>query len=201
MNQNFHVKVEFKTNGETCLHLCAEFNQVELFKWFVEDFGADIACLNDAKETPFIIAAREGKTDIIRLYFDEYKQHNRFDINHKMVDGWCALHYATMNGFANIVELLVKEGEAEINILDRFQRNALHWACRFNSQRLIDKLLQLGIRYEMKDVEQQTPLDLCRLYNHHDAEYNLGEFIKEKKAEADRKQKLKKKKAENSKKN
>jgi hypothetical protein len=26
MNQNFHVKVEFKTNGETCLHLCAEFN-------------------------------------------------------------------------------------------------------------------------------------------------------------------------------
>ena len=109
--------------------------------------------MNDAKETPFIIAAREGKSDIIRLYFESYKDHQRFDINHKMIDGWTALHYASMNGFANIVELLVKEGDAEVNLLDRFQRNALHWACRFNSQRLIEKLLELGCHYEMKDIE------------------------------------------------
>ena len=118
----------------------------------------------------------------------------RFNVDHRMIDGWTALHYASMNGFANIVELLVKEGDANVNEMDRFQRNALHWACRFNSLRLIEKLLQLKCRYEMKDIEQQTPLDICRIYHHDEAEDFLSDFIKERKKEEERKKKLKKQK-------
>jgi ankyrin repeat protein len=33
-----------------------------------------------------------------------------------MADGWTALHYASMNGFARIVEYLVKEGGADVNV-------------------------------------------------------------------------------------
>ena len=64
-----------------------------------------------------------------------------------MADGWTALHYASMNGFARIVEYLVKEGGADVNVQDRLFRNALHWAARFNNTKMAEVLLKLGIRY------------------------------------------------------
>ena len=110
--------------------------------------------MNDARETPFLIAAREGKIDIIRLYLDSFYSVNRFEVDHKMLDGWTAVQYASMNGFANIVELLAVSGNADINIADRFHRNALHWACRFNNCRLIEVLLKLGIKWDITDIDK-----------------------------------------------
>ena len=119
-----------------------------MFKWFVRELNADVAVLNDAKENPFIIAAREGKIDIIRLYLEEYHNRSNFKVDHKMIDGWTALLYSAMNGFAHIVELLVNLGGADINMIDKFHRNALHWACRFNNIKMMEKLLALNIKID-----------------------------------------------------
>ena len=43
MNQKFHGKLVFRENGDNILHICAEYNQAELFKWFKEEFNVDIA--------------------------------------------------------------------------------------------------------------------------------------------------------------
>ena len=58
-----------------------------------------------------------------------------------MKDGWTALMYASMNGYSWIVDYLVKECDAEINILDRNEKNALHWAARFNNEKVVEKLI------------------------------------------------------------
>ena len=71
-----------------------------------------------------------------------------------MADGWAAIHYAAMNGFINIVEVLVKEGQCDLNQTDRFHRSCLHWACRFNNVRIIECLLKLNIAYNNEDIEQ-----------------------------------------------
>lgn len=47
--------------------------------------------MNDARETPFLIAAREGKIDIIRMYLDSYLDVSGFEVDHKMMDGWTAV--------------------------------------------------------------------------------------------------------------
>jgi len=36
-------------------------------------WNADINFLNDAGETPFIIAIREGKLDMMRMYINEFE--------------------------------------------------------------------------------------------------------------------------------
>ena len=77
----------------------------------------DINAVNNAGETPFLIAAREGRSDLVRLYVKEYP--GQFDIEHKSKDGWSALMYATINSHSSIVTFLVKHGEADINTTDR----------------------------------------------------------------------------------
>ena len=39
MMKNFNPNVKFRTNGETMLHICAEFNCVELFEWVALEHG------------------------------------------------------------------------------------------------------------------------------------------------------------------
>ena len=96
-----------------------------------------------------------------------------------MADGWTALHYAAMNGFANIVDLLVQSG-ADVNCTDKFHRNALHWACRFNNLRMMEKLLNHDIRHDYSDIEKQTPMDLSVRFQNKEAEEYLRDFVKQK---------------------
>ena len=145
--------------GEKVLHLCAENNQVELFKFFVKDYAANISAKNIKGETPFIIAAREGKTEICQLFIDEYMNETikgadpQWHIDFKTLDGWTALMYASMNGFATLCELLVKEGGADINHTDKFHRTSLHWACRFDGVIVCKRLLDLNAKTNLTDIE------------------------------------------------
>ena len=102
-----------------------------------------------------MIAAREGRADVIRLFIDVFQKEDGLDIeiNRKMLDGWSAIHYAAMNGFANVVEILVSEGKADLNAIDRFLRTALHWACRFNNSTMVKKLVDMDIRCDNHDIE------------------------------------------------
>lgn len=108
-----------------------------------------------------------------------------------MVDGWSALMYASMNGYMHIVMLLVKDGGADINQTDKFHRSSLHWACRFNNVKMIQKLLQLNINYNNTDIEGQTALNLAQNFKNFEAENVMSEYVKKKKHEAQRKRKAK----------
>jgi len=86
-----------------------------------------------------MVAAREARIKILRHYFSELCG-KRFNVDKKMKDGWSALTYGVLNGHLSIVSLLLKEG-ADVNKLDKFHRNPLHWACRFNNIKIADVLL------------------------------------------------------------
>jgi ankyrin repeat protein len=122
MNQAFQVDSPIRNTGETILHICAEYGQADLFRFFVNDFKGNIMAKNHAEETPFIIAAKEGRVNILNLYLEEYSKvpEYKFYIDHYQLDGWTALMYAAMNGLATTVELLAKEGKADVNHFDRF---------------------------------------------------------------------------------
>ena len=100
------------------------------------------------------------------MFIEEYKNQilkgsDSFDIDAKTLDGWTALMYAAMNGFATLCEMLVKDGGANINATDKFHRTALHWACRFDSQIVTQRLLQLGAKTTLTDIEGLLPADLA----------------------------------------
>lgn len=47
------------------LHVCAEYGQETLFKYFLNEGKADITKKNFIEETPLHLAAREGKFPLI----------------------------------------------------------------------------------------------------------------------------------------
>ena len=57
---NVKAKTRLRDNGDTILHVCAEFGAVKLFNYFHMKFKGELDICNDAGETPFIVAAREG---------------------------------------------------------------------------------------------------------------------------------------------
>lgn len=61
---------------------------------------------NYAQETPFHIAAWEGKIEILKIFLDTYS----FTIDLQMIDGWTALHYGALNGYTRTVEFLIERG-------------------------------------------------------------------------------------------
>ena len=85
------------------------------------------------------------------LYASQYK--GEYNVNKRMKDGWTALMYASMNGFASIVDALVEECDADVDVLDRLRKNALHWAARYDNRRVVEQLLLLKITSDQVDVE------------------------------------------------
>jgi len=85
------------------LHVCAEYGRVDLFQHFSR-IGHLQLMKNYASETPFHVAAREGKVEILKIFLDTYS----FAIDLTMVDGWTALHYAALNGYTRTIEFLIE---------------------------------------------------------------------------------------------
>ena len=190
MVKNFNPNAQVRRNGENLLHVCAEYNCRPLFEWLVSDHKGGPFRKNEAGETPLIIAAREGKIDIVKMYVEQYKDWEDYNLDQKMLDGWTAMSYAAMNGFCSVVEYLIKQG-ANVDSSDRLHRSALHWACRFNNVKMTSLLLSKGIKIETTDIEMQTPLDLAKRYNNRDCMELLLEHEKNRKADAARRKKMK----------
>jgi ankyrin repeat protein len=90
-----------------------------MFEWFVEEYHLNINPQNTANETPFIVAAREGKLEFVQMIIEKYSSSEGFDIDEAMFDGWTAFAYAAINGYFSVVDYLGTKGGANINCKDR----------------------------------------------------------------------------------
>lgn len=92
---------------------------------------------------PIHIAAREGSLEIVQFYVQKCIKGEIDTIDMPMVDGWTPFLYAAVNGYPSIVDLLgaplVLDNSrrktdqvilSNVNVTDRFKRNALHWLIR-----------------------------------------------------------------------
>ena len=130
---------KLRKNGDTILHVCAEFGHVRLLKYFHKELECDLDVRNKLEETPFIVAAREGRILILRLFF-EPPTLGAFNADAKTIDGWTAFNYACINGFKNTAEYLQKK-RVNVHTTDKLKRTALHWAARFDNNEIVKMLL------------------------------------------------------------
>jgi len=107
---------------------------------------------NDAGETPFMIACREGRLDLIKHLNGRYESTLIYP-EAESLDRWTGLSYACSNGFLNTIEYLVIIMQMNLNAQDRFKRTPLHWAARFGNEKVALLLLQLGADYKLVDGE------------------------------------------------
>ena len=153
-----------RPNGDTILHVCAEYGQEKLFHYFYQKLNANLDVVNYAKETPLILAAREGRLLFIQFMYDKYSL-SIFNPDHRTLDGWTALTYASINGFTNTVEFLAETIKVNLHTSDRFKRTAVHWAARYNNVSMFQLLLRLGLNHQALDIEAMSPMELAKAFN------------------------------------
>lgn len=62
-----------RDNGDTLLHVCAEFNRCEIMKYMTDRWEKwNINVTNLAGETPLMYAAREGHAATIKYMASQY---------------------------------------------------------------------------------------------------------------------------------
>ena len=79
-----------------------------------------------------------------------------------------ALHCASYGGFTECLNVLLSEGQANINLQDSEGITALHWACSAGNIEAIHLLISAGANVNMMEVdgERLTPLDYAIIGGH-----------------------------------
>ena len=93
------------------------------------------------------------------------KVKNQLNVDAVNRDGWSAVFFASINGWASITKYLINERNASMDIEDTWKRTPLHWVGRFNNEIMFKELLELGYNANFKDCEGQSVLDLCKTYD------------------------------------
>ena len=105
----------------------------------------------------FLWAAQHNKRSIIKTL---YKEKGREMLRHTDDDGYTALHRASYNNHADIVQYLLKKG-ADIHATTAEGWMPLHSACRWNSADCVEVLLAWGANVNAVTEGGQTPLHLA----------------------------------------
>jgi len=80
------------------------------------------------------------------------------DINAVNKYGRSALHLAAIHNAPEVLDILVDDPEVARNACDHWGNTALHYAARHGFVRLIERLLQTGVKADMQNEDGCTPL-------------------------------------------
>ena len=123
----------------------------------------------EAADMPTVIkwAACAGRTDLIYDIMGSHGSSKPVDLN-KLGD---ALVSTAQNGHIEAALLLIKRG-CPLNAMDDKRNTVLHHAARLAMDTVVKALLEGGANSDLRNVYEQTPLDLAMETNH-DATINL----------------------------
>lgn len=126
---------------------------------------ADINTKNEYGWTPLILAAWNGKEEVVRFLL----KHNPSVNTQDKINSYSALMWATLKGHAEIVKLLIEHG-AEVNARDEhFGHTALMLASMKGHVKTINHLLEAGANPDLVDTGGLTALMHAARYGRDDA--------------------------------
>ncbi|XP_072130470.1 2-5A-dependent ribonuclease-like [Mobula birostris] len=151
-----------RKNGATPFITAVIYSEVSLLEVFLS-LGADV---NDADAngfTAFMEAAEHDREDALRFLFnckaDVNKRREVPDTKANVGRGGkTALISAVEKGHENIVNILLDEMHADVNVRDNLGRTALIFALKENRQTIVETLLNHGASVNSIDNNKETPL-------------------------------------------
>jgi ankyrin repeat domain-containing protein 50 len=179
--------------GETALHPAARCGQDAVIQLLL-GAGADINAINEARDTPLLIATGWGVQPVVvqmllekgadvtarddggmtALHLAAENGHGAVitlllekgaDVTAKSNNGWTALHLAAENGHEVIVQLLLKKG-ADITAKSNDGRTALHQTAQNGHGAVITLLLEKRADVIAKSDDRWTALHLAAENGH-----------------------------------
>ena len=138
-------------NGNTKLHLASRDGRLEDIKLLLE-LGADVNARNNHQWTPLHNATVNGHNKVAKFLLQ-----NGSDVHAKNIQQDTSLHLAAN---AQIAELLIEHG-ADVDDKNRVGWTPLHSAAYKGHLKVVEVLLRLGARKDLKNDKDETPLQLA----------------------------------------
>jgi ankyrin repeat protein len=123
------------THGQPALLVALQGESLKVARALWEAPGVRIDIVNQAGETPLMMAALKAETDAVAALVARGAAINK--------DGWSPLHYAATGGSAAIVRSLLARGAA-LEARSPNQTTPLMMAARYGNEEAVDALLAAG---------------------------------------------------------
>ena len=115
--------------------------------------GIDLEAANRAGETPLMMAAIKGETQLCAQLIERGARVNQ--------PGWTALHYAAAGNSLDAVRLLLERG-AEVNAVSPTGRTPLMMAAGLANERVVNALIAAGADVDYLDKSGAGAVDAAR---------------------------------------
>ncbi|EDO39113.1 predicted protein, partial [Nematostella vectensis] len=145
-------------DGFSPLHYATTTNHVDIVQMLL-DAGADVDVRGSPsiqRIPPIICAAKFNAIESCRVLLRAGA-----DVNITNCYGQTALHHATRRGHSKMVELLLRDGQMDVNVVDRDNTTSLHVAAMIGSNPIIKTLLFCGANITAKDNDGFTAFHLA----------------------------------------
>ena len=125
---------------------------------------------NKADESPLMLAALAGNTEMCRLLIDRDADVNK--------TGWTPLHYAATNGHLEVMRMLLDES-AYVDATSPNGTTPLMMAARYGTPQAVQLLLQAGADPSLKNGLGLSALDFANQANRTDSAQIISAFVRD----------------------
>ncbi|WP_067270276.1 ankyrin repeat domain-containing protein [Mitsuaria sp. 7] len=139
--------------GNTALHVAIREESGKAFETLLKSPGTDVSAINQAGETPLMLAALKGQLDWARELVKRGALVNE--------PGWSALHYAAAGPNEHLVRWLVEQG-AEIDARSDNGTTPLMMAAGYGGLSGAEVLIAAGADAALRNDHQMTAADFAR---------------------------------------
>ena len=159
-------KTDFEFNPHECnkkglcaIHIASKKGYLRIVQYFIEKMNVDINVQTYRKiETPLSLACKYNHIPIIG-----YLIYKGADPNTKVQFGNRVIHYATKNGYLNIVQYLIEKANVDINSYNGNWETPFYLACESGHLPIVEYLISKGADVSAKDANGDCAIHVATI--------------------------------------
>jgi len=140
----------------SAIHSAVQKGQLQRVKNLVEKHGVPVNIQNNQGITPLMVAANNGKTNIVR-----YLIRKGANVRRESRNGKRAIHNAARYDHVNIIRMILSAGEHVNTKTPGNLQTPLHIAAQSGAARAVKFLIDAGANIHALDNKRRTPLLLA----------------------------------------